>query len=120
MKKSELRKLIRECVEEILTEASLNRDVDNFLSQIPAEKVKNAFANYVVPFLRKSTENPTEKLAYISALRNAILDPSKAPTWLVNQMEQAGLSLQDKNVRVELSRLVPILANFQKFIEAHK
>jgi hypothetical protein len=118
MKKSDLRKIIRECVQEALTEATLYRDVDNYLRKITDSGIRDKFANWIVPFLRKSTEDKNQKLEYIKALRIAILSPDKAPAWLVNQMAEEHIDLKNPGVVRALSGMIPILSNFQKYIES--
>lgn len=117
MKKSEFKRIIGECVQEILTEATLYQDVRNFLTTIQNDRVRNVFTNWIVPLLSKSADNVPKKLKYIAALRQLITDPKSAQPWIRKHVEAIGLDLNDAVTQTSLTNLLPILSNLKRFIE---
>ncbi len=120
MNHQELKQIITECVQEILAESALYNDVRAYLNKVSDPKLKNVFANWIIPLLSKSADKVEEKVKYIEALRMTILEPSKAPAWMKAHLEKMGVDINDPKVVSSLSGLIPILSEFQKFIVTKK
>jgi hypothetical protein len=116
MKKSDLRQLIRECVQETLTEIRLDSLFKGFMSsgEVPAQ-YQDTFLNMFYPFLNKSHEDVELQTRLVKKLINAAvgakLDPSDK-----DELRDYGINLDDKAVSATLSRLHPFLVKFLKYI----
>lgn len=120
MKKSELQQLIQESIQEVLCEVTLYQDVRSFLSKISDPKQQKIFANWIIPVLSKSAEDPNEKAKYIAAVRAAIIDPHLAKPWIKNHLKNIGIDLDDTITISNLKPLIPILDKLQQYVRISK
>ena len=117
MKKSELKQVIRECIEEVINEATLVQDVGEFFKTLNPE-LQTPFKELIWPLLQKSSENKTKKARYVVELINAISHPESAHPTVLNLMQQHDVDLR-ANAK-ELNTLLPLLSTLKTSIDNQK
>ena len=115
MKKSELRSIIRECVQEVLTEAQLNQLFRQFVQKTVPVTHQSDFVELIYPFVNKSMENPSEQVAIVKKLISASVGNNLSPKDS-DELKDYGIDITDKRVTAKLAKYHPFISQFLKFI----
>lgn len=117
MKKSELKQVIRECIEEVISEAALVQDVSEFFKTLKPE-LQVPFKKLIWPLLQKSSEDKAKKSRYVVELIKAISHPESANPEVLNLMQNNNIDLR-ANAK-ELNTLLPLLSTLKTSIDNQK
>lgn len=116
MKKSELRQLIRECIQEALNEAQLTQLFRQFVQKHVPAAHQDAFINLVYPFFNKSHENPTVQAQLIKKMISAAIG-TKMSSRDADELKDYGIDVNDRAVLALLTRYHPFLSKFLQTIQ---
>ncbi len=116
MKKSELRSLIRECVQEVLTEAMMLKHFQNFVNTQVPQQMRDDFIHIMYPFFHKTTENKSEQMTYVLKMIAAAIGQPMSPADK-EYFKNHDIDLDDKATRAKLTRFHTFLAKFKDYLE---
>ncbi len=115
MKKSDLRKLIRECISETLNEARLDQLFRAFVQKHVPSQHQDTFINLFYPFFNKSQENPSLQSQLIKKMIDAAIGKQLTPKD-ASELKDYGIDVSDKAVIATLARFHPFLVKFLQFV----
>lgn len=116
MKKSELRALIRECVQKFLTEAYLMKKFKDFVSSTIPEAMRDEFITTMYPFFNKTAEKPEEQIAYAKKMLDAAIGKQLSPQDKA-YFKNYGIDLDNKNDVRKLTKFHPFISKFLRYVE---
>jgi hypothetical protein len=116
MKKSALRSLIRECVQEVITEAMLLKKFQDFTNASVPENIRDDFITTLYPFFHKTAERKQDQLAYVLKMIAAAIGQQMSPADIA-YFQNHDIDLSDKAVRAKLSHFHSFLSKFKDYIE---
>lgn len=116
MKKSELRSLIRECVQEILSEAFLLKKFKDFVGTEVPQNLRDQFITSLYPFFHKTAENPAEQETYVKKMIDAAIGKQLSPQD-VAYFKNHDLDLSKEETRRMLTKFHPFLSKFLRYVQ---